>query len=588
MAVAAVLGIAVVASWQALLVRRPLVAGGKVDALRLTLLPIPRTGPGRTLAAIACILLIGLCATILPRALLLADWGFALQKVLVFATWLASLMLILSLPDGRKARTVLACGLALVVTGTLAVATALARDNRPLTAIGSVEPNLAVERYAMADTSMMVLLDLLRPVVADIDFYNTLRDQGDLTDDQALRPRPLHLVEVMSSTQTYRPHIFVIVIDSLRPDYLSAYNPKVTFTPAIGAFARDSIVMAHAFTPYTGTALSQPAIWAGGLIQRFMYVKPFSAVNNLERLIVAGGYRSYISMDEILTLLLENRSRVHALDSHIAHPERVEEAFKFDLCTTLQELQTSLDRDAHDPAPIFFYSQPQNLHIRVLAPQWASLSRGPQSSVSDFFEPAATSLKRMDGCFGGFIEYLKAKGLYDDSVVILTSDHGDQYGEGGRWGHAFDMNFETIRVPLVIHVPERLRAGRPSDPAAVAFLTDVTPTLYSLLGYGPLSNNPLAGRSLLPSAGDPVDRPALFLLQSSYSRIFGLLPREGDWFYAANANTASEQTFDFRKSGDESVPRALAPADRILYRRLLLERVAALNAYYRPNTTASR
>jgi hypothetical protein len=507
--------------------------------------------------------------------------------MLVFVSWFAALLLVLSLPDSRKMRLALVCGLAAVVTGTLAAATVDARENPTAAAIGGLDPGLAVERYAMADTSMMVLLDLLRPVIADIDFYNTLRDTGDRTDDQSLRPTTLHLVEAMKSAQTYRPHVFVIVIDSLRPDYLSAYNPKVTFTPAIGAFARESLVMENAFTPYTGTALSQPAIWAGALIQRRMYVKPFSAVNNLERLIVAGGYRSYISMDEILTLLLENRSRLHPLDSQIAHPDRIEDAFKFDLCATLGELRSSLDRDETDPAPIFFYSQPQNIHIRVLAPQ----DTHPQwraRTGTEFFEAAATAIARIDGCFGSFIAYLKAKRLYDDSIVILTSDHGDAYGEGGRWGHAFYLTPETTRVPLILHVPARLLQGRTSDPQAAAFLTDVTPTLYSLLGYGPLSNHPLAGRSLLPSPGDPVDRPDVFLLQSSYSRIFGLLARDGRWLYAANANTATEQTYDLHKDGNESVPRTLTPADRILYRKLLLERLASFNAYYRPDTAASQ
>src|SRR5439155_12482107 len=97
-AVAMTLGIAVVASWQAVLVRRPLADGERPDALRLTLLPTPRTGVGRRLAAAACVSVIGLAAAILPRALVLADWGFALQKVLVFTTWVASFLLVLSLP----------------------------------------------------------------------------------------------------------------------------------------------------------------------------------------------------------------------------------------------------------------------------------------------------------------------------------------------------------------------------------------------------------------------------------------------------------------------------------------------------------
>ena len=103
--------------------------------------------------------------------------------------------------------------------------------------------------------------------------------------------------------------------------------------------------MRQAFAPYTGTALSQPALWAGGLIPRRMYVQPFSAVNNLERLLQLGQYRRYISVDEILSVILSDWSNVVRLDSQLAHPERLDEMYKFDLCSTLTELTGRLDQD---------------------------------------------------------------------------------------------------------------------------------------------------------------------------------------------------------------------------------------------------
>ena len=112
-----------------------------------------------------------------------------------------------------------------------------------------------------------------------------------------------------------------------------------------------------------------------------MYVQPFSAVNNLERLAVMGGYRRYLSVDEILSVILGDRSNIVRLDAHLAHPERKEEMFKFDICSTLTELAGRLDTDAASPAPIFFFSQPQSLHIRVLTgdnyPQADMLHSGP-------------------------------------------------------------------------------------------------------------------------------------------------------------------------------------------------------------------
>jgi hypothetical protein len=488
----------------------------------------------------------------------------------------------MQLQAGRLRRLSRAAVSVLVVLG-VAAATIGARQLGAGPSAGTRPPDiaLAIERFATVDTSLGVVLDLVRPMVTDIQFFDELRRAGDATDDRALRAVPLRVVEGPASDPRHRPNIFVIVIDSLRPDYLSAYNRDVTFTPSIGAFADDSIVMRQAFAPYTGTALSQPALWAGGLIPRRMYVQPFSAVNNLERLLQLGQYRRYISVDEILSVILGDWSNVVRLDSRLAHPERLDEMYKFDLCSTLEELTERLDQDSGQRAPIFFYSQPQSLHIRVLSGDEYPRYEGLRSGASSFFKPAVAALSRVDACFGQLIAYLKARDLYDDSIVILTSDHGDYYGEQGRWAHAFYLGPETIRIPLIIHVPQRLREGRRWDPDAVAMLTDVTPTLYELLGYGPVPPGELVGRPLLESTGSASDGGRdMYLMQSSYSRIFGLLDGRARWLYVANANEAREEFFDLR-AGQEHA-RSLGHAERLQYRKWLLDRIARVNAYYRP------
>ena len=125
-----------------------------------------------------------------------------------------------------------------------------------------------------------------------------------------------------------------------------------------------------------------------------------------------GGYRRYISVDEILSVILGDRSNMVRLDAHLEHPEQRDEMFKFDICSTLTELGEHLDHDKQLPTPIFFFSQPQSLHIRVLSgdayPQYDVL----RSGGSVFFKPAVAALRRIDTCFGSFIAYLKARQMY--------------------------------------------------------------------------------------------------------------------------------------------------------------------------------
>jgi hypothetical protein len=308
-----------------------------------------------------------------------------------------------------------------------------------------------------------------------------------------------------------------------------------------------------------------------------MYVKPFSEVNNLKRLVRMSGYRAYISVDEILSVILEDWPGMVRLDAHLAHPDRNDQMFKFDFCSTAKELTDRLDRETLE-APVFVYSQPQNLHIRVLAgDEYPAVTRQRTGSTG-FFKPAVEALRHIDGCFGDLIDYLKRRHVYDDSIVVLTSDHGDAYGEAGRWGHAFYLAPEILRIPLIIHLPRSLRESISWDPEAIALLTDVTPTLYDLLGFRPASHSDLVGRSLLRRTTD--DRPPLpggFLVQSSYSRVFGLLDPDGRRLYTADANHNREQLFDLQ-GGPEGT--ALVNADRVRYRKWLLERLRGLGAYY--------
>ena len=583
-AIAAALAVALVLYGAALIVRGTLRTMDSAEAVASA----ARRHTTRWWPVVGCAVVIVLCVGMAPRLLRLADWGTTLQKLVVCVTWAASIALAVQLQASPLRRFSRAAVSVVVVLGVSA-ATIGARQLGVEAPSGRRPPDieLAIERYATVDTSLGVVLDLMRPMVTDTQFFDELRRAGDVTDDRALRAVPLRIVERTGPVPTHRPNIFIIVVDSLRPDYLSAYNRDVTFTPSIGAFAEDSIVMRQAFAPYTGTALSQPALWAGGLIPRRMYVQPFSAVNNLERLLQLGQYRRYISVDEILSVILSDWSNVVRLDSQLAHPERLDEMYKFDLCSTLTELTGRLDQDGRRGAPIFFYSQPQSLHIRVLSGDRYPRYEGLRSGTSVFFKPAVAALSRVDACFGQLIADLKARDLYDDSIVILTSDHGDYYGEQGRWAHAFYLAPETIRIPLIMHVPQKLREGRHWDPNAVAMLTDVTPTLYELLGYGQVPHRELLGRPLLEPTGGASDRTAreMYLMQSSYSRIFGLLEGQAQWLYVANANEAREEFFDLR-AGQEHA-RSLGHAERLQYRKWLLDRIARVNAYYRPAEASS-
>jgi hypothetical protein len=572
--IAVALGVTTVAFWLGLLV--DFVGAAPADDRQLRIVPIRPRDHAQWLPLLLSAAALVIVIWALPVWMLLADWGMTVQKLVVLVSWTAAFVLVRALPNRRSARAALAGFVAVVLAIALTTSAVAARSSAAGSSSEAAAP-LAVERYAMIDPSLALVLDVVRPVITSHEFYSLLMSTGNVTD-RNIPALPLRIVSSVDRPLPKRPNIFIIVVDSLRPDYLGAYNPAAAeFTPAITAFARENIVMRRAFSLYAGTALSEPAIWAGGLVPRFNYVQPFAEMNNLERLILAGDYRRYISLDKIIRTISGDLTGVSNLDPHIDDPGSMEQMFKFDFCSTSEEFRQRLQADRADARPIFMYTQPQNLHLRVLANEYPKFI-GVQIGGAEFFKPAVSAIQRLDGCFESLIETLKREKLYDDSIILLTSDHGDAYGEDGRFGHAFYLAPETIRIPMILHVPPALRAGRVWDETAIAFATDLTPTLFELLGAGYAPTTTLVGRPLFAASRQQLDSRLrdVYLVQSSYSRAYGLIDRDATWLYAANANQAHEELYDLRTGR----PQTISATDRVRYRRWVFDRLGELNAYY--------
>ena len=212
------------------------------------------------------------------------------------------------------------------------------------------------------------------------------------------------------------------MFDSLRPDYLSPYNPAVTFTPSLGALAADSLVFRRAFTRYGGTGLAVPSIWSGTMLPHRQYVLPFAPMNTLLALLEGNGYRVMASLDSVMAQLMPRSPGLIELGAEGRNA-------RDDACQVFADLRGALDRAGAD-TPTFAYSLPQNTHISYVSGQPT-----PAEAFPGFYAPFAARVRQIDGCLGTFVDYLKSRRLYDDSVIVVTSDHGDALGEGGRWGH---------------------------------------------------------------------------------------------------------------------------------------------------------
>jgi choline-sulfatase len=105
------------------------------------------------------------------------------------------------------------------------------------------------------------------------------------------------------------------------------------------------------------------------------------------------------------------------------------------------------------------------------------------------------SASYIDDCFAGVMGALGEAGFADDTVTMITADHGDMLGERGLW---FKMSWfeNAARVPMIVHAPKRFT---PRRVAASVSLVDILPTLVELANGGTLPKGVTTdGHSLVP------------------------------------------------------------------------------------------
>jgi hypothetical protein len=439
-----------------------------------------------------------------------------------------------------------------------------------LTGDARLNPEFVLDRYAAVDPSLHLIQDSARSNSNQaVEFYSYLKAHTGIAHVR-VDPIEIDYVKPLGPPPGERPHIFFFVLDSLRRDYLQPYNKKVTFTPAIETFARDAAVFDRAFTRYAATGLSVPAMWIGGMTLHMQYIVPFTPMNALLKLLDAGGYRRIMSMDSIAVQMLAPTPLLTELD-------KGRMTMDYDFCRTMGELQDKLDESASDPRPIFGYTLPQNAHIAI-----AFKTPVPEGeSYPGFLDPVAAQVHRLDRCFGGFVEHLKRRGLYDRSIIILTSDHGDSLGEDGRIGHSYTVFPEVMRVPLLVKLPAAIAGAMPTDLSRVSFTTDITPTLYALLGYQPRDLGPLYGTPLFGRTPDEhARRRDPFLLSSSYGAVYGMLRHNGRALYIADAVEGRDYAYDL-SDGGLGTRVQITEAMRALNWRLIREEVDKIAAEYK-------
>jgi len=336
--------------------------------------------------------------------------------------------------------------------------------------------------------------------------------------------------EVAAAATASRPNVLVYLVDTLRADALGTYGSR-NVTPHFDALARDGALFENAHAPSSWTLPSVVSLLTGrdpgrhGVVYNRDALAP-GVATLAERFREDGRATAAVTA----SLWVSDRHATHRgfQDLYEVSPERGPWGIRAGTSSADANVHVLplLERHAaerfflyvHVVDPHQPYTPPDDLIPAPLRARWEpgdprwQLARAPsngrgsagRSSVEDLGpderapvlqtarELYDTAVRHCDGQLGQILAALERLGLREQTLVVVTADHGEEFGEHARTGHAHSLYAEVTRVPLILSLPGRVEQGIRIKPPVG--LVDVAATLLELAGAPP--DRRLPGASL--------------------------------------------------------------------------------------------
>ena len=286
--------------------------------------------------------------------------------------------------------------------------------------------------------------------------------------------------DASSPSAALPPNVVIYLVDTLRADRLGVYGYDRDTSPVLDRWSSEAVRFERGYSPTSWTKPASVSLLSGldplsHRVEDRLDVIPSEVLLLSERLKASGfhtaaavtnpnvlplwgfgrGFDVYEDLDSV-----RRGTRADAVVEHVTGwlPEL---AGKQPFFLYLHLL------DPHDP-----YDPP--------APFDAKFARSTRSPLGRAWAAYDGEIAFGDAQFGRFIDRLKRHGLYDNTLILFTSDHGEELRDHGRMGHGRTLFEEVIRVPFLIRFPGGAHAGK--TVRAPVSLIDVVPTVLSVLG----------------------------------------------------------------------------------------------------------
>ncbi len=288
-------------------------------------------------------------------------------------------------------------------------------------------------------------------------------------------------------------NVVLITLDTLRADHLGAYGATGVRTPHLDRLASQGVVFDQVMTTAPLTLPAHSSIMTGQFPPKHgvrdnggFFLGPEQVT--LAEILSARGYQTGATVG---AFVLDSK---WGLDQGFATYQD-----DFDLTNVKAMSLASVNRPGNEVVDLalkwldgvadqrfFAWMHLYDPHAPYISPEpYRSEYRG---------HPYRGAIAFTDAQVGRVFDYLDARGLSDNTIVIVTADHGEGLGEHGEETHGFFVYESAMRVPLIVRAPGRgLTPRRVSQPVRTV---DIMPTVLDLIGAAP--PQPVEGVSLVP------------------------------------------------------------------------------------------
>lgn len=283
-------------------------------------------------------------------------------------------------------------------------------------------------------------------------------------------------------------NVILISLDTLRADHLGIYGHSNPTSPRIDRlFSHEGLVVEHALANATDTLRSHTAMLFSQpphvlLEERWKWTLPQTTPGGLADALREAGYRTaaftedgYVGAAFGFASGFESYhdNKGIRVDGKVTTRGHIEDTFARGLAWISE----------HKDQPFFVFLHTYQVHSPYSAPQpYARLFPSPKGAGEPRLESDRydREIAYTDAQLGRLVVSLRNLGVLDDTLLVVTADHGDEFGEHGRRYHGTHLHNEVLHVPLLMRAPGLIPSGvRRSGPVELLALA---PTILDLLG----------------------------------------------------------------------------------------------------------